>query len=277
MDDLSQREHDTGVASSLGSGVGREAGNAARPVLLVLHQAHSTPGHIGNTFRALGHPLDVRRPRFGDPLPETLDAHDGAVIFGGPMSANDPDDYIAHETDWIAVPLREQAPFLGVCLGAQMLARHLGADVSRHAEGIVEIGYHDLQPRADLVGAPDRVSWPTRAYQWHSEGFALPDGAEPLVSGGNAFPHQAFRIGSAAYGIQFHPEITYAMLSRWSGHNPDKLKQTGAQARADQMRDHIAYSRAVREWLWDFLQELVNSGRRTRGRPLRPHLAYDGV
>ena len=60
------------------------------PVLIVLHQETSTPGRVGNALRALGHPLDIRRPRFGDPLPETLDGHAGAVIFGGPMSANDP-------------------------------------------------------------------------------------------------------------------------------------------------------------------------------------------
>src|ERR1700726_2535544 len=70
-----------------------------RPVLIVLHQETSTPGRVGNALRLLGHPLDIRRPRFGDPLPETLDGHAGAVIFGGPMSANDPDDYVRREID----------------------------------------------------------------------------------------------------------------------------------------------------------------------------------
>src|SRR3954468_9465499 len=97
------------------------------PVLIVLHQENSTLGRVGNALRALGHRLDIRRPRFGDALPETLDDHAGAVIFGGPMSANDPDDYVRREIDWIAVPLREQRPFMGICLGAQMLAMQLGA------------------------------------------------------------------------------------------------------------------------------------------------------
>src|SRR4051794_3142521 len=91
-----------------------------RPVLVVLHQETSTPGRVGNALRLLGHRLDVRRPRFGDPLPPTLDDHAGAVIFGGPMSANDPDDYVRREIDWISVPLKEDRPFLGICLGAQM-------------------------------------------------------------------------------------------------------------------------------------------------------------
>src|SRR6185312_12238591 len=92
------------------------------PVLIVLHQETSTPGRIGNALRVLGHQLDIRRPRFGDALPVTLAAHAGAVIFGGPMSANDLDDYVRREIDWIAVPLLEQRPLLGICLGAQMLA-----------------------------------------------------------------------------------------------------------------------------------------------------------
>src|SRR5258708_35396363 len=88
------------------------------PVLVVLHQEHSTPGRVGNVLRALGHRLDVRRPRFGDPLPETLDDHAGAVIFGGPMSANDPDAYLAKEIAWIEIPLRAQRPVPGICLDA---------------------------------------------------------------------------------------------------------------------------------------------------------------
>src|SRR4051795_5764048 len=102
------------------------------PVLIVLHQETSTPGRVGNALRALGYRLDIRRPRFGDPLPETMDGHAGVVIFGGPMSANDSDDYVKREIDWIGVPLREQRPFFGVCLGAQMMARHFGARVYSH-------------------------------------------------------------------------------------------------------------------------------------------------
>ena len=83
------------------------------PVLIVLHQETSTPGRVGNALRALGHRLDIRRPRFGDSLPETLDDHAGAVIFGGPQSANDREDFVRREIDWIGVPLSEQKPFLG--------------------------------------------------------------------------------------------------------------------------------------------------------------------
>ena len=153
-----------------------------QPILIVLHQEHSTPGRVGNALRQRGYPLDIRRPRFGDPLPETMADHAGAVIFGGPMSANDEDDRSSRqEIDWIAVPLKEQKPFLGICLGAQMLARHLGGPVFCHADGQVEVGYYPIRPTA--AGRAVCDPWPDYVYQWHREGFDLPPGAELLAEG----------------------------------------------------------------------------------------------
>ena len=80
----------------------RNPASRRAPVLIVLHQEHSTPGRVGRLLQERGHVLDIRRPRYGDPLPETLERHAGAVIFGGPMSANDPDDFVKREIDWIA-------------------------------------------------------------------------------------------------------------------------------------------------------------------------------
>jgi len=103
-----------------------------QPILIVLHQETSSPGRVGHALKGRGYPLDIRRPRFGDPLPETMAGHAAAIIFGGPMSANDADDFVRREIDWLAVPLREKKPFLGICLGAQMLAHHLGSRVFKH-------------------------------------------------------------------------------------------------------------------------------------------------
>ncbi len=112
------------------------------------------------------------------------------------------------------MPLKEAKPLLGVCLGAQMLARHLGHRVYRHPEGKVEIGYYPIVPTEAgeaLCAAP----FPTHVYQWHREGFDLPRGAT-LLAAGSDFEAQAFRYGPAAYGLQFHPEVTYAMMCRWT-------------------------------------------------------------
>src|ERR1700689_5871211 len=182
------------------------------PVLIVLHQESSTPGRVGNALRALAHSLDIRRPSLAHPLPETLDGHAGAVIFGGPMSANDPDDYVRREIDWIAVPLREQRPLLGICLGAQMLATQLGARVAPHPEGRVQIGYSPVRPPA--AGLAVCPNWPDHVYHWHREGFELAAGAELLAEGCD-FPVQAFRVDHS-FGLKFHPDVTYAMMHRWT-------------------------------------------------------------
>ena len=222
-----------------------------KPVVLVLHQPHSTPGHIGQWFARRGHPLDIRRPRYGDPLPETLEHHAGAVIFGGPMSANDPDDYVKQEIEWIGVALKEQKPFLGVCLGGQMLAKYLGCRVALHPEEKVEIGYHGLEVTEKAQAIAD---WPSRVYQWHKEGFEIPAGGHLLARTVDGhFENQAYLYGPAAVGLQFHPEITHAMVARWTGHNPHRLVLPGAQQRHAQMMDHIHHGPRVRTWLDQFL------------------------
>lgn len=234
--------------------------NDKPPVLIVLHQEHSTPGRVGLRLAARGYPLDIRRPRFGDPLPETLSGHAGAVIFGGPMSANDADDYIRTETEWIGVPLRERAPFLGLCLGAQMLARYLGAAVKPDPEGRVEVGYYGLTP----TEAGRRLfPWPDRVHHFHREGFDLPAGAT-LLATGELFPHQAFVHGEAAFGIQFHIELTTAMVGRWTRRMSERAKQPNAQDAAE----HFA-GRALHDWktatfLEVFLDRWLAADRRGR-------------
>jgi GMP synthase (glutamine-hydrolysing) len=221
-----------------------------RPILIILHQADSTPGRIGHHFATRGVPLDIRRPRFGDPLPDTLDGHAGAVIFGGPMSVNDPDDYIRAEIDWIKVPLAESRPFLGICLGAQMLARHLGAPVGFHSEGKAEVGYYPI--RATPAGHDVVPAWPDYVYQWHREGFALPSGAR-LLAEGDIFKVQAFAWEQRAFGIQFHAEVTHATMCRWTTRGSERMAMPGAKPRAEHFRDRPVYDLAIRTWLFDFL------------------------
>ena len=256
---------DEAAGSAAGRAASEPSGSSGKqPILVILHQEHSNPGHIGQTLRRQGHRLDIRRPRFGDSLPLTLAHHDGMVIFGGPMSANDPDEFIKRETNYIGVALKEEKPFLGVCLGAQMMARLLGARVFTDPETRCEIGYHALRPLADASrifgGVP--AAWPTRVYQWHREGFDLPTGAQLLAENDSPFPNQAYAVGRTAVGIQFHPEITYAMVSRWSGYNPARLELCGAQQRREQLADHIAQGPVVRAWLDAFLSRWVAAGKR---------------
>ncbi|MFN7168430.1 MAG: glutamine amidotransferase [Pannonibacter sp.] len=218
-------------------------------VLIVLHQETSTPGRVGQELVRRGFSLDIRRPRFGDPLPADMQHHAGAVVFGGPMSANDPDAYISREIDWIGVPLKEQKPFLGICLGAQMMVRHLGGKVAAHPREEVEIGYYPLHP---TEAGKSLMSWPGKVYQWHNEGFDLPRGAD-LLATGDTYPNQAIRVGPRAYGIQFHPELTHAMMVRWTTKGAPRMAQPGAQGRQDHFAGRFVFDGAVRKWLDDFL------------------------
>jgi GMP synthase (glutamine-hydrolysing) len=231
-----------------------ESDPAKKPVLIVLHQEQSSPGRVGRLLQERGHRLDIRRPRFGDPLPGTMAEHAGAVIFGGPMSANDADDFVREEIDWIRVPLVEEKPYLGLCLGAQMLAKHCGASVCAHPQGRAEIGYYPVLPTecgrafADEIGAP----WPSHVYHWHREGFSCPAGAETLATG-DEFPTQAIRIGPAAFGLQFHPEVTHAMLCRWTVRAAERLALPGAQDRVRQIEGRYMHDPHVARWLDAFL------------------------
>ena len=225
--------------------------NASRGrVLVVLHQEHSCPARIGHLIRIMGYELDVRRPRFGDPLPTTLADHAGAIIFGGPMSVNDPDDWMKREIDFVGVALKENAPLLGVCLGGQMIARHLGEKVGPHREGLAEIGYYPLtstEHGQSICAAP----FPDHVYQWHFEGFDLPRGAQLLASG-TTFENQAFKYGSAV-GLQFHPEVTYATICRWTTRAAHRMESPGAQPRGDHIDGWYLYDAAIARWIESFL------------------------
>ena len=171
------------------------------------------------------------------------------------MSANDKDEFICKETEWIGVALKEKKPFLGICLGAQMLANHLGAKVGFHADELTEIGYYPLITTADGLTLG---RFPEHVYQWHREGFELAKGARLLATSSGAYPNQAFSYGSGV-GLQFHPEITYAQVHRWTGHNNTRLGMKGARERQEHIDGHIHHAPIVQAWLDQFLHRWVKT------------------
>jgi GMP synthase (glutamine-hydrolysing) len=224
-------------------------------VLIVVHQEHSTPGRVGEVLELHGCALERRCPNLGDPLPDDLSPYAAGVVFGGPQSAND--DHlpgIKAELDWLertALPVG--LPLLGICLGAQMIARVLGARVGPHPDGLVEIGYHPVYPTA--AGAA-YFDGPTMFYQWHRETFEIPAGAAHLAHN-DAFDAQAFRYDGRVYGIEFHPEMTLAMIERWttSEKGSKMLSLAGAQPRAAQLRMYRRCCAATDRWLGRFLDD----------------------
>jgi GMP synthase-like glutamine amidotransferase len=148
----------------------------------------------------------------GAPVPDVA-AYAGLIFLGGPMSANDELAYLRQEMDWIAQATAGDRPVLGICLGAQLMARSLGARVYRNPAK--EIGWFDLHFTPDAAHDTLFTGLETSlVFQWHGETFDLPPGAEWLASSIRC-RHQAFRVGTRQYGLQFHLEVTPAMIADW--------------------------------------------------------------
>ncbi|EDX85949.1 class I glutamine amidotransferase, putative [Synechococcus sp. PCC 7335] len=202
----------------------------------------------------MGYQLDICAPILGDPLPSDLDDYAGVLVFGGPMSVNDNEAFLHQEIELIRQVLAAELPYLGICLGAQLLAKVLGAEVGPHREAVEEIGYYPIY--ATEVG---RSQFPEKMmiYQWHKEGFNLPDGAILLATGDN-FPHQAFRWGDRAYGLQFHPEMTADMVDFWSTNGADLIGAPNTQTKQQQIDNHYRHSQSVESWLETFLNNWLS-------------------
>lgn len=220
--------------------------------LLIRHLGDRRDDRLARLLRARGWRLDEVSPADGDELPPVAQSpYALAVVYGGVESANDGRSraYIRCEIDWIARWIEAGHAYLGVCLGAQLLARGLGARVQGHATGWHEIGY---VPIAATPAGHEVIPPALHVYQWHREGFELPVGAE-LLATGKAFPNQAFRYGERAWGLQFHPEVSPAIVRRWMAHSAHMLAEPGAHCERRQLEDTARFDEPMRRWMARFL------------------------
>jgi len=183
------------------------------PVTVIRHVPFEDLGRIGPALEQAG--LGYRYfDLFAGAAPPDPEASPALVLMGGPMSANDGDEYLQEELRLIQAALAAGKPVLGVCLGAQLIAKALGARVYRNL--VKEIGWYPLHfteaGRGDalLEGLPD----PSMVLQWHGETFDLPSGAAHLAWS-EGCRNQAFRYGSNVYAFQFHLETTADMIADW--------------------------------------------------------------
>lgn len=172
------------------------------------HVPFEGPANIARWASEQGHSLIGCQVYEGQPFPDLADV-DGLVIMGGPMNVDEGDLYpwLNAEKDFIASIITAQKPILGICLGAQLLARVLGAKVYPGPEK--EIGWFPIQRTPVARELPVCQAWPNTfsVFHWHGDTFDLPTGAI-LLANSAVCQHQAFFWGDRVLGLQFHLEST---------------------------------------------------------------------
>lgn len=222
-------------------------------VIAIIHDRDDAANRCTRWLHENGYDLRIACPAEGDGIPATDDDTAGIVMFGGRHDVAMKHDlpYLRDELRFIETALARQIPFLGICLGGQLLAHVLGEDVGLNPNGHAEYGYYDLvpTPEGQAVFGPGLKVLQSHWHGW----YGTPRGATRLAYT-DAFPQQAFRYGRNAYGIQFHPEATRATLERWIGRRPaERYSLKGTFPPAQQLADNLKHDAALAQWFDGFL------------------------
>lgn len=210
----------------------------------------------GNILDSISIPFSIHHLYRGERLPETAEIS-ALIVLGGAMGAND--DYrhpfLGELKQRICEVVTAQIPYLGICLGGQLLAAALGAPVVSNRWD--ELGTRDVSLTRE--GNVDRlfkglpVDFTT--FQWHHDSFDIPDGGVVLATS-TTCPHQAFRVGETAWGLQFHPEVTEQIIRDWCSWD-ETTRKNAENLLTEFTRNEDAYRATSRLLMDNFL---LNAG-----------------
>lgn len=225
-----------------------------QPIYIFRHHPNEGPGYLETYLRMRAIPMRLIAIDRGDAVPDNVREASALVFMGGPMSVNDPLPWIADELRLIRAACTAGMPVLGHCLGGQLIAKALGAEVRRNA--VKEIGWHPVE-QSDASIWLDELPPRFEVFHWHGETFDLPQGALPLLRSVWC-ERQAFAMGSAL-ALQCHVEMTPAMVSEWAELGRDELQSPSPsvqspQAMTAELAVHVAALHRVadviyRRWL----------------------------
>jgi len=208
-----------------------------RPVVIFCFSPGDDPGHFAEWLDAAARPSRVVALHRGEPVPEDPRAFAGIGMMGGPMSVNDDLRWVAPMERLLRRAVDARVPVIGHCLGGQLLAKSLGAQVTRAARpeiGWIDVATCDAQADEWFGG---RTGFTT--FEWHYEGFALPEGATRVLT--SAFhANQAYVVDGRHVGLQGHLEMTRAIARHWVRVSGDELpvqSSAAMQCAADILRD----------------------------------------
>ena len=249
----------------------------ARPKILVFqHVPYEPLGTLDPLLKNAG--FRIRYVNFGRDasLRPALDRYEALIILGGPMNSDQIDSYpnLITEVEIIREAVQREMSVLGICLGAQLLAKALGGKIQRNARR--EIGWYDVELTEAGQSDPvlSRFAARQRVFQWHEDGIELPDGVTHLARSDDS-PVQAFRYREHAYGFQFHLEVDANLIERWLSvpDNQAVLADEAGSVDPDHIRAQIPHAidalQTLSEATFSRWISRFDVGRRRRALPSR--------